>query len=334
MCEKTVRKWVARHAVEGGAGLWDWRSRPHRLRGPTAPALAEQVLALRRQRWLMKRIAGQLGLSLATVSRLLKRAGLSRLNALEPPVVIQRYEYSAPGELLHFDTTKLAASIGLVRASPVTHQKRSPGAGFEVAHICIDDHSRVALCRSAAQRAQGNHRRLPQPRARPLPDLGGRGRPHHDRQRLVVSFLPYCRPVPQPQAAAHLHSSLHPADQRQGRTLHPNSPLPRAGPMQNPTTTARNAPPHCAIGSTTTTATALISASAAAPLSLAFPRTTCCNSTVRLPRRKQNFRVSRLLHFIKKTFVSPINRKSPKTNPKVDFTSESGPHPIQPPLSQ
>src|SRR5467141_3511544 len=25
-----------------------------------------------------------------------------------------------------------------------THQKRSHGAGFEVAHICIDDHSRLA----------------------------------------------------------------------------------------------------------------------------------------------------------------------------------------------
>ena len=144
VCEKTVRKWVARHAVEGGAGLWDRRSRPHRLRGPTAPALAEQVLALRRQRWLMKRIAGQLGLSLATVSRLLKRAGLSRLNALEPPVVIQRYEYSAPGELLHFDTKKLGRFHRVGSRITGTHQKRSPGAGFEVAHICIDDHSRVA----------------------------------------------------------------------------------------------------------------------------------------------------------------------------------------------
>jgi len=144
VCEKTVRKWVARHAVEGGAGLRDRRSRPHRLRGPTAPALADEVLALRRQRWLMKRIAGQLGLSLATVSRLLKRAGLSRLNALEPPVVIQRYEYSAPGELLHLDTKKLGRFHRVGSRITGTHQKRSPGAGFEVAHICIDDHSRLA----------------------------------------------------------------------------------------------------------------------------------------------------------------------------------------------
>jgi len=144
LCEKTVRKWVVRFAAEGEAGLQDRRSRPHRLRHPTAPAVAEQVIALRRQRWLMKRIAHQLALSVATVSRLLHRAGLSRLRALDPPVPLQRYEYPAPGDLLHLDTKKLGRFHRVGSRITGTHQKRSPGAGFEVAHICIDDHSRLA----------------------------------------------------------------------------------------------------------------------------------------------------------------------------------------------
>lgn len=144
VCPKTVRKWVGRFEREGAAGLCDRRSRPHRLRGPTAPARAEQVQVLRRQRWLMKRIGLELSLSLATVSRLLKRAGLSRLSALEPPIPARRYEYSAPGGLLHFDTKKLGRFHRVGSRITGTHQKRSPGAGFEVAHVCIDDHSRLA----------------------------------------------------------------------------------------------------------------------------------------------------------------------------------------------
>ena len=80
VCDKTVRKWAGRFSREGAAGLADRSSRPHRLRRPTAPALVEQAIALRRQRLLMKHIAARLELSIATVSRLLKRAGLSRLS--------------------------------------------------------------------------------------------------------------------------------------------------------------------------------------------------------------------------------------------------------------
>jgi transposase InsO family protein len=145
VCDKTVRKWAGRFSREGAAGLADRSSRPHRLRCPTAPAVAEQVIALRRQRLLMKYIAAQLELSIATVSRLLKRAGLSRLSALDPPPPpVKRYEYAAPGDLLHLDTKKLGRFHRVGARITGTHQKRSPGAGFEVAHVCIDDHSRLA----------------------------------------------------------------------------------------------------------------------------------------------------------------------------------------------
>lgn len=144
VCDKTVRKWTGRFSREGAAGLADRSSRPHRLRCPTAPAVAEQVIALRRQRLLMKHIAAKLELSVATVSRLLKRACLSRLSALDPPLLIQRYEYAAPGDLLHLDTKKLGRFHRVGSRITGTHQKRSLGAGFEVAHVCIDDHSRLA----------------------------------------------------------------------------------------------------------------------------------------------------------------------------------------------
>ena len=78
VCPRTVRKWVDRYRREGLAGLMDRSSRPHRLRQPTPQAVVEEVERLRRQRWTGKQIAAETGVSPATVSRVLKRAGLSR----------------------------------------------------------------------------------------------------------------------------------------------------------------------------------------------------------------------------------------------------------------
>ena len=145
VCDKTVRKWAGRFSPRRSRP--DWPTAARVLTGcvvPTAPAVVEQVIALRRQRLLMKHIAAQLELSIATVSRLLKRACLSRLSALDPPLPIQRYEYAAPGDLLHLDTKKLGRFHRVGSRITGTHQKRSLGAGFEVAHVCIDDHSRLA----------------------------------------------------------------------------------------------------------------------------------------------------------------------------------------------
>src|SRR5215203_3657371 len=85
VCPRTARKWVARFKAEGLAGLADRSSRPQRLRQPTSPAVVDQVIGLRRQRLPGQHIAKTAGVSPATVSRILKRAGLSRLKDLEPP---------------------------------------------------------------------------------------------------------------------------------------------------------------------------------------------------------------------------------------------------------
>ena len=83
--EKTAAKWVRRYR-EGGAGaLGDRSSRPHRCYRQTPATFTERVLALRRLRWNGWRIARELRLSRATVSRILRRAGMSRLRSLDPP---------------------------------------------------------------------------------------------------------------------------------------------------------------------------------------------------------------------------------------------------------
>ena len=65
------------------------------------------MIALRRQRLPGQHIAKAAGVSPATVSRILKRAGLSRLRDLEPPEPVRRYERQQPGELIHIDIKKL-----------------------------------------------------------------------------------------------------------------------------------------------------------------------------------------------------------------------------------
>ena len=107
LCLRTVRKWVVRWRAEGEAGLIDRSSRPHHLRRPTPTTVAAKVGELRRRRWTGKAIAAELGLSPATVSRILNCLGLGRLRDLEPAEPVRRYEREWPGELIHIDIKKL-----------------------------------------------------------------------------------------------------------------------------------------------------------------------------------------------------------------------------------
>ena len=90
------------------------RPPPHRLRQPTPQAVIEQIERLRRQRWTGKQIAVEVGVSAATVSRVLRRLGLNKLSALEPAEPVRRYERENPGELIHLDIKKLGriGSVG------------------------------------------------------------------------------------------------------------------------------------------------------------------------------------------------------------------------------
>src|SRR6185369_14779 len=110
---RTVRKWWGRYRAEGVGGLLDRSSRPHASPRQTAPAIALGIKVLRLQRWTCAQIGGAVGVSAATVARILRRAGLSRRGRLEAPPTIQRYEHPAPGDLLHLDTKRLGRIAGV-----------------------------------------------------------------------------------------------------------------------------------------------------------------------------------------------------------------------------
>ena len=143
---KTVRKWLGRYRAEGPSGLNDRSSRPRRLRQPTPPEKIEQVIALRRERRTGKEIAKELAISPASVSRILRRAGLSRMRDLEPAEPVVRYERNTPGELIHLDIKKLGRfEAAGHRVTGDRQAGRSYRVGWEFVHVCIDDASRIAF---------------------------------------------------------------------------------------------------------------------------------------------------------------------------------------------
>jgi transposase InsO family protein len=149
VCPCTGRKWVGRFKQEGLAGLQDRSSRPHRLRQPTPQPVINRIESLRRQRMPGKEIAATVGVSPATVSRVLKRLGLSKLSALEPAEPPRRYQRERPGEMIHIDIKKLGKfdQIGHRITGDRKGQSNGRGVGWEFLHVCIDDASRVAFSR-------------------------------------------------------------------------------------------------------------------------------------------------------------------------------------------
>jgi len=141
----TARKWLGRYLAGGEAALADASSRPAHSPRSIDPAKALLIVELRRRRMLQSSIARSVGVSSSTVSRVLARAGLSKLSDLEPAQPVVRYEREAPGELLHIDTKKLGR---IVRPSHrVTGNRRDSvdGAGWETLFVAIDDHARLAF---------------------------------------------------------------------------------------------------------------------------------------------------------------------------------------------
>ena len=147
VCCKTARKWAERFRRSGEAGLSDHSSRPRRLRAPTPQAVVDQIMALRRQRFTGKHIAKVAGVSSATVSRILRRAGLNRLRDLDPAEPVKRYERQNPGELIHLDIKKLGRfeRVGHRITGDRRGQSNSRGVGWEFVHVSIDDASRIAF---------------------------------------------------------------------------------------------------------------------------------------------------------------------------------------------
>jgi transposase InsO family protein len=140
----TVRKWAVRFLAQGEAGLHDRSSRPTRSPRTIAAGTAASIVELRRRRLTQTRIARSVGVSASTVSRVLARAGLSRLADLEASEPLVRYEHTHPGDLLHLDTKKLGRIERIGKR--IAGSSRNPiGAGWEYLFVAIDDHARIGF---------------------------------------------------------------------------------------------------------------------------------------------------------------------------------------------
>ena len=139
---KIVKRWVERYRGEGRAGMVDRSSRPRRSPNATERAVADRIVALRRQRLTGKHIASLAAVSPATVSRVLKRAGLSRLKDIEPAEPVRRYEREHPGDIKKLGRFE---RVGHRITGDRTGPSSSRGFGWEFVHVCIDDASRIAF---------------------------------------------------------------------------------------------------------------------------------------------------------------------------------------------
>ena len=154
VAKSTAHTWVKRWRQAGEAErrdlscLRDRSSAPHRRPSLTDEADHDRVCEERRRTgWGPRLIASELGIPHATVSRCLRRRGLSRRPAA-PKEAVRRFEWPCPGDLLQMDTKRFARFTSPGHA--VTGDRTRSGAhkrervGYEFAHSIVDDHSRLA----------------------------------------------------------------------------------------------------------------------------------------------------------------------------------------------
>jgi transposase InsO family protein len=143
VCDRTVNKWAAR-AQGTTVSLEDGSCRPHSSPTAISSGTIVEIERLRRLRRTGAEIADIVGVSPATVSRTLKMLGLNKLSALDASVVTQRYEWARPGQLVHVDIKKLGRIGQIGHRITGDRRTRVRGIGWEYAHVCVDDCSRLA----------------------------------------------------------------------------------------------------------------------------------------------------------------------------------------------
>ncbi len=141
---RTASKWKKRYREAGEAALVDRSSRPHRCPRQAPPAVVEAILRLRRRRQTGPQIASRVGVSPATVARILAREGLARLKNLDPKPLVVRYQRDHPGELVHIDTKKLGRIQVVGHRITGNRRQRGRAAGWEFVHVAVDDACRLA----------------------------------------------------------------------------------------------------------------------------------------------------------------------------------------------
>jgi transposase InsO family protein len=142
---QTAYKWLNRFEEGGEGALADRSCRPRRIPVRTPQRTIRRMERLRRRKKPAWEIAQELGVPVSTVSKHVKALGLGRIWRLEeaedPP---RRYEHRAPGDLLHIDAKKLARIEAIGHRIHGDRSRRRYGAGWEVAFVCVDDHTRLA----------------------------------------------------------------------------------------------------------------------------------------------------------------------------------------------
>jgi transposase len=139
--------------------LFDRSSRPRRM-PRLLPALEQRQICAARRRtgWGPRLLTVATGRPHSTISKVLKRHGLSRPEraAREP---VRRYEWPCPGDLLHSDWTLYARfdrpGHAVTGDRSKTAAEKKARLGYQFAHAIVDDHSRLgyaellADCRAA-----------------------------------------------------------------------------------------------------------------------------------------------------------------------------------------
>ena len=262
---RTCGKWVSRHRAQGECGLLDRSSAPQHVANRTDEHTVQAIAALRRLRFTGAEIAELLERPLSTVSGILTRIGMGRLGRLgmEPA---QRYERARPGELIHVDVKKLGRIVGgagkRVRGGGNHYTGsytdaagvRRGKTGWECVHIAIDDATRLAYAEV-----------LPDEKATTAVGFLRRAVAFYQRHGMTVEradhrqrlALPLHRPRARLPRARHPpppHPAPPPADQRQGRALHPHHAR-RLGLRRDLRHQPQNAPQPLTAGSGATTIT-------------------------------------------------------------------------------
>jgi transposase InsO family protein len=145
MSRASAYRLLRRYQQDGWDGLRDRppiaKHHPHRL----SAEAEEQIVLLRRHTgWGPQSLSAALGRPASTIWRVLVRHGCSR-QARMPRPPANRYEYAAPGELVHLDIKKLARFWHVGKRVLQDGVRRSGGAGWSYAHVAVDDHSRHAI---------------------------------------------------------------------------------------------------------------------------------------------------------------------------------------------
>jgi transposase InsO family protein len=143
VCDRTVRKWADRAQLTT-LPLEDGSSRPRSSPTAISSGTMVEIERLRRRRLTGAEIADIVSVSPATVSRTLRLLGLNKLSALAAPVAIQRYEWARPGQLVHVDVKKLGRIARIGHRITGDRRGQARGIGWEYAHVCVDDCSRLA----------------------------------------------------------------------------------------------------------------------------------------------------------------------------------------------